>query len=165
MSRQIGLDTVFLRPTPRIAHTEYSLNYHTSLFKDSVRQLHDAWELDLLWCTNDGPIEWSQAGRCTDMGHAEYASGGEDRRAASLCPFSRPEEVYEFDPLQEYGLPSHRELVRFYEERYRRLSDSNPNQLITGGYYKTVDFRGHPGLRVGHAAPGRRRRGSLRPGP
>lgn len=138
MSRRNGLDTLFLRPTPRIAHTEYSLEYHPTLFKDSVRELYDAWELDFLWCTNDGPIEWSKAGRCTDMGHAEYASDGADRRRAALCPFSSPEEVYEFDPWREYGLPSRRELVRLYEEDYRRLSDSNPNQLITGGYYKTL---------------------------
>jgi hypothetical protein len=138
MSRQIGLDTVFLRPTPRIAHTEYSLNYHTSLFKDSVRELHDAWDLDFLWCTNDGPIDWCKAGRCTDMGHGEYASDGGDRRDQSLCPFGGPEEVHEFDPLREYDLPSRRELVRSYEECYRKLSDSNPNQLVTGGYYKTL---------------------------
>ncbi len=89
MSRRIGLDTIFLRPTPRIAHTEYSLEYHTSLFKDSARELYDAWELDFLWCTNDGPIEWSKAGRCTDMGHAEYASDGGDRRRAALLPLQQ----------------------------------------------------------------------------
>jgi hypothetical protein len=138
MSRQIGLDTIFLRPTPRLAHTEYSLEYHTSLFKESARELYDAWDLDFLWHTEDGPIDWSKAGRCTDMGHAEYATDGGDRRDASHCPFNSPEEVYEFDPLQEYGLPTHRELVRFCEERYRKLSDANPNQLVTGGYYRSV---------------------------
>ena len=92
MSRQIGLDTVFLRPTPRIAHTEYSLEYHTSLFKESCRELYDAWDLDLLWVTDDGPIAWNEAGRCADMGHGEYAAGGSDLQRASACPFASPEE-------------------------------------------------------------------------
>jgi len=29
MSREIALDTIYLKETPRIAHTEYSINYHT----------------------------------------------------------------------------------------------------------------------------------------
>jgi len=138
MSRQIGLDTVFLRPTPRIAHTEYSLEYHTSLFKESYREVYDAWDLDFLWVTDDGPIAWEKAGRCTDMGHAGYAAGGSDLRRASACPFGSPEEVYDFDPSREYGVPSRRELVRYYEEAHRRRSARYPGQLVTGGYYKTL---------------------------
>ena len=138
MSRQIGLDTIYLRPTPRIAHTEYSLEYHKSLFKESPRELYDAWDLDFLWWVDDGPIAWDKTGRCTDLGHAEYAADGSDRREAPVCPFTSPEEVYDFDPLREYGFPSKREMVRYYEEAHRKRAESYPNQLVTGGYYKTV---------------------------
>lgn len=137
MSRQLALDAFFLRPTPRLAHTEYSLNYHVSGGK-SLRQIYDEWDVDFVWCTDDGPIAWEKAGRCTDMGHAEYASGGADRRAAAPCPFSSPEEALEFDPLLEYGLPTRRELVRWFEESHRRRSGEFPGQLFSGGYYKSV---------------------------
>ena len=33
MSRQIAIDTLHLRPTPRIAHTEYSLAMNTELVR------------------------------------------------------------------------------------------------------------------------------------
>ena len=138
MSRTIGLDTIFLRPTPRIAHTEYSLSYHKALCGASERELCDNWEIDFLWRTHDGPIEWNKVGRCTDMGHAVYAGDGSDQRKAAASPFNSPEEVYEFDPLREYGLPSHRELVRFYEGLHQQALAEFPGQLTTGGYYKTV---------------------------
>lgn len=141
MSRQIALDTVHLRPTPRLAHTEYSMEYHKAyLAKLAARgtNLYDAWEFDFFFCVNDGPIAWNQAGRTTDMGHAAYAADGSDERQPRVCPFADPEEVLAFDPAREYGLPGHRELVRFYEEAFQKGQAANPNQLITGGYYKTV---------------------------
>jgi hypothetical protein len=152
MSREIALDTISLRPTPRIAHTEYSLNYHKDLIRKAsgldpdqqesanpaLRALYDAWDIDLIWSTNDGPVDWLKTGRCTDMGHAVYASDGSDERASASCPFESPEEVWEFDPTQEYGLPDFGELVKSYREAQDRARSEFPNQLTTGGYYKTV---------------------------
>lgn len=138
MSRQIALDTICLRPTPRIAHTEYSMEYHKEYIAKLGQPFNDAWDIDLLWNTNDGPINWGEQGRATDMGHAVYAADGSDLHQAHPCPFLDPEEVYEFDPVREYGIPSHRELVKFYKDSYQRAQADNPNQLVTGGYYKTV---------------------------
>jgi len=148
MSRQIGLDCINLRPTPRPAHTEYSLEYHTSLIDslagqqmapaDRLRCLYDAWDFDFLWCTHDGFVDWAKAGRCTDMGHAVYAADGSDQREAKASPFQTPEEVWEFDPRKEYGITPYDELVARYEEDYRRRCVMFPNQVCTGGYYKTV---------------------------
>ncbi|MBN1864563.1 MAG: hypothetical protein JW808_06645 [Victivallales bacterium] len=152
MSRQIGLDTVFLRPTPRVAHTEYSMNYHVELVKKisgldpgvaenacaAIRALYDEWDIDMVWRTNDGPVNWAEAGRCTDMGHAVYASDGSDRRESSACPFESPEEVWDFDPAQEYGLPDFSELVAYYRDSYEKASAEYPGQLVTGGYYRTL---------------------------
>jgi len=162
MSRTIGLDTIWLRPTPRFAHTEYSMEYHPGYIakvigRDSVkggvsrtasdydilstpvrRQFYDAWDFDFLWNTHDGLVDWGRAGRCTDMGHAVYASDGSDQRAPVQCPFTSPEEVWEFDPVKEYGLPGFDELVKAYEEQYQRMSADFPEQVVTGGYYKTV---------------------------
>ncbi len=138
MSRRIGEDTLFLRPTPRLAHTEYSMEYHTTYLKQLGQPLRDAWDFDLLWCVHDGPIVWEKAGRTTDMGHAAYAADGSDRRAPTSCPFDDVEEVYAFDPFREYGIPEHGELVRFFEEWYQKTQAASPEQVVTGGRYKTV---------------------------
>lgn len=139
MSRQIARDAINLKPTPRIAHTEYSLAHH----KEYVARLQpqsilDAWDIDFPFTTNNGPIRWADAGRVTDMGHAGYDVDGSDFRPVGDCPFTDAEEIYEFDPAREYGLPGHRELVKFYEEAHQARNASNPNQLWPGGYYPTV---------------------------
>ena len=157
MSRQIGIDCVNCKPTPRRAHTEFSLEYHGSLlapdkmspqnpfpggsgsdWDDDLRRIYDLMEVDMLWGTHDGFVDWRKAGRCTDMGHASYAEGGTDQRPSSPCPFATPEEVWAFDPLKEYGITPFDELVKGYEAVYQRNSKLFPNQLCTGGYYKTT---------------------------
>ena len=141
MSRTIGFDAICLRPTPRLAHTEYSMEYHKEYVAKLTAQgttLAKAWEFDFIWGVHDGPLDWGKQGRVTDMGHAIYAADGSDERTSQVCPFTDPEEVLEFDPLREYGLPGHRELVKFYEEWYQETQGSNPDQVVTGGYYKTV---------------------------
>jgi len=137
MSRRIGIDNIFLRPTPRLGHTEYSMEYHTTLLPKLKPDLYEAWDFDFLWCTNDGPVDWTK-GRCTNMGHAVYAADGSDERPAEACPFHEPEEAWEFDPAREYGVPDSAELVRRYERWYQQALANHPNQVVTGGYYKTV---------------------------
>ena len=44
MSRKIGMDTICLRPTPRLAHTEYSMEYHVDYLRRLGQPLADAWE-------------------------------------------------------------------------------------------------------------------------
>ena len=139
MSYQIGIDTLNLRPTPRLAHTEY--NDHTRLAAEVVRRtgsFNDGWALDLLWCSNDGPLPWSRRGRTTDMGHAEFMEGGVDRREPKESPWRDVEEVYAFDATQEYGLMDFSTLVDYYEAVYRKGQIENPNQVYPGGYYRTI---------------------------
>lgn len=154
MSRKIGLDSVCLRPTPRLGHTEYSMNYHLNLLRKysggldpqqpgngtkCMRALMREWDFDLGWTTNDGPINWLKSGgRCADMGHAAYAADGRDERRPAACPFSSPEEVWEFDPAAEYGAPDHAALLKHYGHWHAMAQAQYPDQVITGGYYKTV---------------------------
>lgn len=153
MSRQIGIDTIHLRPTPRIGHTEYSMGYHKSLLRKYSggldpekpenaakcnKAMMEAWDFDLIWSVNDGPVNWLKQGRCTDLGHAVYASDGSDERQGNTCPFNSPEEVWEFDPMKEYGAPSHESLIKYYSECHEKGQAENPGQLFTSGYYKTV---------------------------
>lgn len=149
MSREIALDTISLKETPRIAHTEYSLNYHTDYILkkteaskidlDTIRKFYDILMIDFLWNTDDGLHgDWEKFGRATDMGHAEYAIDGSDKRIPKECPFKSSEDVWNFDTVAEYGLPDFDEQVSAYESNIQRLRDDFPNQLSTGGYYKTI---------------------------
>lgn len=147
MSYQIGMDTLRLKPTERLAHTEYCdsdaiVRAVTGLdpLKDwrAHRRFNDAWQLDYLWTTNDGPVHWSERGRTTDMGHAEFMEGGRDRRAARPSPFTTVEEVWEFDAVAEYGLPDFDDLVQYYEKWHKDTQGRNPDQVCGGGYYRTI---------------------------
>jgi hypothetical protein len=146
MSYQIGIDALNLRPTPRLAHTEYC--DHTPL-KRAVTGLADddpnlesefarKWELDFIWSTNEGPEPWETRGRVTDMGHAEFMEGGVDRREPKPCPFAEVEQVLSFDAVAEYGLTDMRKLVAYYEQSYRRARSYFTDQVFTGGYYNTL---------------------------
>ena len=140
MSYQIGLETINLKPTERLAHTEYC--DHTPLIQKVCNECNcsfeDAWDMDFRWHIDDGPGLWSERGRVTDMGHAEFSEGGLDKRDPQPSPFTNPEQVLAFDAVREYGLPDMDELISYYEKSYRQLRISYPNQVVPGGYYKTL---------------------------
>ena len=140
MSYQIGIDTIHLRPTERLAHTEYCSSdaVRRALTAGGTRSFEDAFEMDFLWSVHDGPQSWGERGRVTDMGHAEFLEGGVDKRPPKPCPFTDPAEVLAFDAVEEYGLPDMGELVAFYEKHYQDSQKAYPNQVFTGGYYKTI---------------------------
>ncbi len=149
MSRQLALDTVHLRPTPRLAHTEYSLGYHHEYLRkvtgldakhpDQGRRFNDLWGIDFNWNVNDGLHgNWGQRGRATDMGHAVYAADGSDLRQPKPSPFTTAEEVWAFDAVKEYGLPDRAAQIAAYEKFTRDTLAGSPDQLTTGGYYKTI---------------------------
>jgi len=138
MSRELALREISLEGAGRYAHTEYSLGYHSGLVERfKPKSIDDAFDIDFCWNVHDY-TDWLKSGRATDMGHADYAENGSDRREAKDCPFHDVEEVYEFDPCREYGLPSHRTLVNAYQEMHLKNLSERPNQLVTGGYYKSV---------------------------
>ena len=147
MSYELGIRTLRLEPTDRLAHTEYCSNYalvRAVTGRDpktdggAWEAFHEAWEVDLLWVTNDGPVPWGKRGRVTDMGHAEFLEGGIDRRDTISCPFKDVEEVYAFDAVAEYGLPNETELIAYYEKTYQASQKRHPEQVYPGGYYKTI---------------------------
>ena len=140
MSYAIGMDTLRLRPTERIAHTEYCSNdaLRRRLTATPGLRFEDALGLDFVWSTNDGPVPWKERGRVTDMGHAEFLENGSDKREPGICPFGDAEEVLAFDAVEEYGLPDFDELVVFYENAYHEARKHFPHQVVPGGYYATI---------------------------
>jgi len=148
MSIQTALDNIYLRSTPRWGHTEYSLGYHTDYLAKSTglspddsnltKCAQDRFEFDFNWSVNDGIIDWNSNGRVTNLGHASYAADGSDQRESSESPFKSPDEVWGFDAVTEYGLPSFSEQVDAYEKQIQKQREIYPEQLTTGGYYKTI---------------------------
>jgi hypothetical protein len=115
------------------------MGYHTEYIKKlGGKSIGDAWDFDFNWCVNDGPVDWAKNGRITDMGHAVYAADGSDERASAVSPFNDIEEVLDFDPVKEYGLADFKETVNFYEDWYQKAQAGSPEQVVTGGYYKSV---------------------------
>ena len=149
MSRQLVLDTLALKPVPRFARTEYSLEYQLKAPPGgagpgvdphaATRALYARWDLDFLWTTEDGLRgDWGKFGRCTNMGHAEYAADGSDLNQPTRCPFESPEEIWAFDAVKEYGLPEMADQVAAYEAWLGEKRRAFPDQLCPGGYYKTI---------------------------
>ena len=149
MSRQIALDNIHLRAASRWGHTEYSLEYHKAYVRrltgleakdaGAMQRMFEKWGVDLLWSTNDGLHDgWRGRGRATNMGHAAYAADGSDFVLAEQSPFRNAQEVWAFDPAAEYGLPDFGRQVDAYEQWYCEKCEQFPDQLVTGGYYKTL---------------------------
>lgn len=148
MSREIALSNIRLEPCARWARTEYSLDYHpgflasvTGLDPADERLLatgHESLQLDFVWRTHNGIIDWSKAGRTTDMGHAAYAVDASDQRQDRPSPFTSEDEVWAFDAVEEYGLPEFSEQVAAYQKLHDEALKKFPGQLTTGGYYRTI---------------------------
>lgn len=147
MSYDLGMRVLRLQAAERLGHTEYCSNYalvRAVTGRDPLtdggawRAFYDALDFDFLWVTDDGPVPWGKRGRVTDMGHAEFLEGGIDRRDTVYCPFKDVEEALCFDAVEEYGQIPMDELVSYYEQANRRGRQAYPNQVYTGGYYKTL---------------------------
>ncbi len=153
MSYQHGWAAMNLEMPPQVPRTEYSVTEHWGVVEavtglrirpDSPPELKRrgalalmaAWDFDLRWSTLIGNDELAACS--TDMGHAEYAAGGVDRRDTIYCPFETPEEVLSFDPWQTYGPRDHDELTRRFEASYRRQREETPDMVTMTGIYITV---------------------------
>jgi hypothetical protein len=153
MSFADGWAAIHLQMPRRIPHTEYSVQEHWELIRrvtgfpvshDSPpaerqrasRAFMRAWDFDFFWSTLIGGEEFGPWR--TDMGHAEYAAGGVDRRDTIFSPFSDPEEVLAFDPWERLGSQNRADLVKRFEEHYRANCQANPDGVNMTGIYVTL---------------------------
>ena len=153
MSHADGLAALNLDMPARVPRTEYSVTRHWDVVRAvtgipvdekspaELQQragiaLEKAWNFDFRWSIWVHRAEFR--GKHTDMGHAEYAAGGVDRREAAACPYTDPEQVLAFDFEQEFGRRDHAELVRITEERYQAGCRSNPDAVNMTGIYITL---------------------------
>ena len=153
MSYEDGWAAINLEMPKRIPRTEYSAEGHWDLIKavtgievnvDSPGEVKEeaqlafmrAWNYDFFWGTLIGGAEFGDVR--TDMGHAEYAAGGVDRRDTIHCPFNDPEEVLAFDPWEAFGKKDAGELTRRFEEDYRARCRRTPFGVNMTGIYVTL---------------------------
>lgn len=153
MSYEDGWAAINLEMPARVPHTEYSVESHWSVIRAvtgievgpysppeaqhrASLALMEAWNWDFRWSTL---ISSEDLAAChTDMGHAEYAAGGVDRRDTISCPFATPEEVLAFDPWETYGPRDHSELIRRFEAHYQRQRAETPDMVAMTGVYVTM---------------------------
>ncbi len=153
MSYADGWAALNLQKPARIPRTEYSAESHWELIqavtgqpvsvKSDPQTQHaasqafmQAWSYDFFWNTLIGEDEFGEWH--TDMGHAEYAAGGVDRREVGLPLFTDPEQVLSFDPWHTLGPKDHATLVRRFEDHYRASCVDHPDGVNMSGVYITL---------------------------
>jgi hypothetical protein len=153
MSFQDGWSAIHLEMPPRVPHTEYSVEGHWEVVKavtgievtpqsppderwKASRALIQAWNFDFGWSTLIGGDLFTSYK--TDMGHAEYAAGGVDRRDTIYCPFKTPEEVLAFDFLGTYGPCDRAAWKTRFEQHYQRSCQDIPERVNMTGIYVTL---------------------------
>jgi uroporphyrinogen decarboxylase len=154
MSYEDGWAAINLEMPPRVPRTEYSIEGHWAALREitgidvtvdsppevqwrAAKALFRAWNFDFFWSTLIGRGEFGDL--CTDMGHAEYAAGGVDRRDTIHCPFQMPEEVLAFDPWEAFGARDRAELTRRFQEHYdRQVADLPTGARMTGVYVTLI---------------------------
>ena len=153
MSFEDGWAAINLEMPKRIPRTDYSADMHWDLIKAvtgievgvksplevklrGVQALYKAWNYDFFWSTLIGDDEFGR--HRTDMGHAEYAAGGVDRRDTIFSPYKEPEDVLNFDPWESLGPQDHNQLRQRFEEHYRRNCAFSPDGVNMTGIYVTL---------------------------
>ena len=153
MSYADGWAALNLEMPARVPRTEYSAEGHWALITavtgmpvsvDSSpderfraqQAFYRAWNYDLFWNVLIGAGEFGDVH--TDMGHAEYAAGGVDRREIGKQYFSEPEDVLAFDPWALLGPRDPAEITRRFEEQARGQAQALPMGVTMTGIYVTL---------------------------
>lgn len=153
MSYEDGWAAVNLEMPKRIPRTEYSADFHWNLVKavtgidvgvhsseevqaEAGVAFMRVWNYDFFWSTLISHGEFGEWG--TDMGHAEYAAGGVDRRDTIFCPYKDPEDVLSFDPWESLGQKDKGELTRRFEAHYKANCERHGFGVNMTGIYVTL---------------------------
>lgn len=149
MPFETGWAALHLEMPQRIPRTEYSLELHSEVIRQvtgydlyladptirskAQRALYDNLKYDLVWSTLDS--RYILADFTTRMGHAVYQEGGVDFDPITSSPFSSLEEVFRFDPWDQFGKRSESDLIARFEQHYAANCTAFPNQVNMTGIY------------------------------
>lgn len=153
MSYSDGWAALNLEMPGRVPRTEYSASTHWELVgrvtgigvdafsSEEVKAKAEqafvkAWNYDFIWqiLIHNQVFE----GKCSTMGHAEYASGGVDYSNELRQLYKDPEDALDFDPWELYGKKENSQLVQAFNEDYRQQCLRFPNALNMTGIYVTL---------------------------
>lgn len=152
MSLADGMAAINLEMPPRIPRTEYSVSEHWDLVRlvtgldvtpassPEVKErasfeFMKAWNYDFIW--NILIHNQVYDGKHTRMGHAVYASGGTDYDNQLVQFMEDPEDALLFDPWEVYGPRNKQEIVKAFDEDYRKRCNSFPDAVNMTGVYVT----------------------------
>jgi len=153
MSYEDGWAALNLEKPKRIPRTEYSAEMHWDLLKAvtgiavgvgssaevksrAANAFMQAWHYDFFWSTLIDEHEFGEF--ATDMGHAEYMAGGEDRRDTIVCPYQDVEDVLSFDYWEKLGVKDRQALTRQFEAHYQANLRDHPDGVNMTGIYTTL---------------------------
>jgi len=150
MSYNDGMAAINLEMPDRIPRTEYSADMHWDLIKAvtgipvdvaSSKEIKEkassafkkAWNYDFIWSI----LIHNQVfdGKCTKMGHAEYAAGGVDYDNDVKELFSEPEDAFSFDPWELYGKRDKKSIIMDFNEHYKNNCGRNKDAVNMTGIY------------------------------
>ena len=145
MSFDRGRKALNLEMTDRIPqvefidHDDFTLKIAGVDTRDPV-QRPQAWpalahvlDLDMAWNIVELPI----SGRFTKLGHAEW-SETDAKDAETFCPFTSIEDVLAFDPVAEWGIMEHDEMVKAFQANLDWCKLAYPDTLYPGGRYYSL---------------------------
>lgn len=153
MSYQDGLAAFNLEMPDRVPRTEYSAEVHWDLIKKvtglevsskspaelqqkASKEFLKAWDYGFVW---NVLIHASALDKCrTKMGHAVYLQDGVDFNNEIVCPFDDPEDALDFQPMEVYGKLDHNQLVKNFNEDYKKKVEFAPDAVNTTGTYITL---------------------------
>ncbi len=149
MSFVDGYMALNLEMPDRVPRTEYSADTHWELVKvvtgltitpdsnqEEKKRASDAfmraWNYDYIWdvTVSEGDLERKRA----HMGHAEYATGGDDFDGKIDNPFDSLEDIYDIDFNDTYPTATKKELVKRFENRWHSIGSSVDAVPTTGTY-------------------------------
>lgn len=138
MSYERGMAAFNLQAPAEIPHTQYITHPEWLKYLQKKQNKPDAgWEalldFDFVWNV-DLPLP--PRGRWTDMGHAVFQADGSDYRQPKESPFSDLEEMYNLDPIKEYGPVDEIAQTAKYADWWGKAGKGD--HVITGGTYNSV---------------------------
>jgi len=153
MSYADGMAAMNLEFSSRVPRTEFSACHHWELVKtvtgiDVSSKSNEAerekariafmkeWNYDFVW--NVLIHNQIYDGKYTKMGHAVYATDGEDYDTELFQYFTEPEDVLKFDFDAELGQRDIKQLTRDFNNNYADVSKVATDAVNTSGIYVTL---------------------------
>ena len=149
MSKEMGMKALRLEMTDRVYRMEYSVLGHSKLIEkvtgisvadqksgrwmDAYNRFCKAWDICMQWSIM---VNNSFLGRyCTSMGHATYSEGGTDFNTNVNKLFEDEEDVFAFDPYEALPYVEEDQLVKAFNDHYKKQCESNGDTVSITGIY------------------------------